>query len=102
MNRIKRWLERRRNRKASDAINKRAIEEQRKQVAEERLHKRRTELKQHVVNISDDLEKIGFKTNEKYATGDEPTQATLVAVGPDKRVYVLTVYEKGGYNLRRP
>ena len=102
MNRIRQWMAKRRLRKESEAAAKKQKAEALKKAEAEAQNQKRLELKGHVIAVSESLEKIGFKTNDKYATGDESSQATLVAVGPDQHVYILTVFQPGGYNLKRP
>ena len=94
MNAVKRWLERRRNRRRSDEIS----EQQHKEAI---AQSKRACLSGAFDEIEASLEKIGFKCCENRTRDDEYKNATTIAIGPDTQVYRLMVFAKGGYRLEK-
>ena len=92
MNIVKRWLERRRNRRESDRIAKEQHEQE--------MHKSRTAcLKGFCEEITQELIRIGFNPMKMRTVNDSATVATFVAIGPDHRAYRVEVYNRGGYDI---
>lgn len=92
MNYIKRWMERRRNRRESDRISER-------QHKEATIEHRTKQLKEHVGRVKDDLIKVGFCPMMSNTVDDDVAMSTFMAVGPDTKPYRVEVYHKGGYDI---
>jgi len=92
MNYITRWLDRRRCRRESDAISKRQHEEVRVKFAKESIL-------EHLDRVKKSLSELEFRSMSCYSGNSAWTMVSVITIGPDKRIYKLEVYHKGGYSL---
>lgn len=50
--------------------------------------------------VKKEHEKIGFKFADAYTADEQIEMAKVTCVGPNNKVYSLTVYRKGGFSLK--